>query len=205
MAKIIYGDDLMFNLMDQSQVNPAFDQYVNAQMAQLAAMPGIVGSSIMAGTQALIEKVKTSDVYRRAEAALHYGMSLWGQNQIQQLEHLWQIQNAPNVMVPYLMANPTIRQLWIKDACEGYGERYFDDSPGAIGEDHEDYCRVMNGAVSFTDTGWEATTYVRFDERYDNVPTLSVLQAMKIRDAWQMMDDAIAAGRDPTSRWDADL
>lgn len=127
------------------------------------------------------------------------------------LETLAKIQNAPNCMVPYLMANPAIRELYQKGQCEAYGERYIDANPDTIGDTHYEWQMVMNGVIEFDDPddddnhGWTATTYATNDPRYDDVEDLTHIQSMDIRDAWAHMEQAIKEGRDPTSRWDSDL
>ena len=77
------------------------------------------------------------------------------------------LQQADDAMIPYLMAHPYTRQLYIDGRIEGYGDRYVDYEPGVIGPDHYDYRRVMSGTVVEVEKdGKEVSTYTNY---YDDL------------------------------------
>jgi hypothetical protein len=47
-------------------------------------------------------------------------------NRIIPLKNLEELQHAPDVMLPWLMANPTARTLFDNNQIEGYGDRFLD-------------------------------------------------------------------------------
>lgn len=206
MARLVYGDDLMFNAMSFGRASPEVSNFIHEQWNSVKSLPQFATSTIMQGVQQLTESIASSDIYQQAEAAINYIASLWGRDVIQYLPDLPKVQNAPVAMVPYLMAQPAVRNLYNKGACEGYGDDYIDHSPGATLGDLEEYRRVMNGVVQFDDDdNWSATTFYSVDDRFENVGELSHLQSLNIRDAWEIMAEAVHDGRDPTSRMDNDL
>lgn len=206
-AKVVYGDDVIFNAMENGRTTAAFNNYCQSQWEQAKLMTSHVSSTIMQSVNNLVDRIATTDVYGLAEAAMNYVGTLWGKDTFQALATLSKIQNAPDCMVPYLMAQTDVRKLHVSGSCESYGDRYIDANPGMMGINHEEWKMVMNGVMSIDeDTGqWESTTYFQTDDRYDDVEPLSHYQSTIVRDAWLEMAEAVKAGRDPTSCWNADL
>ena len=135
--------------------------------------------------------------------------SMWLDNIIQPLHDIGHIQHAPQVMVRWLMAEPTIRTMYHNGEAEGYGERYYDASPNQIGVDHHDW-QVVNDGVFFTDEDGDDYTVdyyydsnPQYDEEYDS---LNVNDVANIMCSWTHMAAYATAKRDdPTSKWNGQL
>lgn len=135
--------------------------------------------------------------------------NMWMDNVIQPLYEVGQMQHAPQVMVRWLMAEPTIRQLYHNGEAEGYGDRYVDYSPGLIGEEHLDWQIVNDGVIHEDEEGVDyCVDYFydsdpRYDPEYDNLNVNDVANIMR---TWtHMAAYAEAKLEDPTSKWNAQL
>lgn len=206
MARVVQGDDLMFNAMTFGRAAPEFSNFVAQQWDAAKSISSLATNNIMQSVDVMANQIANSNIYRMAEAALNYAGSLWGRDLFQDLQTRAQVQNAPAVMVPYLMACPEVRALHNKGRCESYGELYEDMQVGAIKENHDEWRAVMNGVVNL-DTGgdWEATTYSELDDRMHAAPEIDHHHSIQIRNAWLLMTEAVADGVDPTDRMDGDL
>jgi hypothetical protein len=80
-------------------------------------------------------------------------------NYVQECLDFQSLQNANLTMQRYIMANPTIRQPYIDQNCDGYSSSYVDIFKGQIGKDHYDYRRVTDGMLMSTEDGFEINYY----------------------------------------------
>lgn len=204
MAQVIYGDDSIFAAATYGRPPPVVYDYLQQEAQRTSGLLSQAGQWVRERAQHFAQHVFNDQAFRIAHAAIRQIQSLWGQDVIQPLNELWQLQNAPNTMVRWLMANPTVRTLYQQERCAAYGERYVDAQPGAIGWDHLDYRLLNNGIVVETEDGWEATNmYVDSDE-YE-AAQLTFQHQRQILAAWSLQDCAVEEGRDPTSVFDIDL
>jgi hypothetical protein len=140
-----------------------------------------------------------------ANAMRNHENSIWLSNSIIPLYTIEQCQLAPPVMIPWIMANPVIRQAYHDQRIAGYDEYYTDPEPNKDGEDHYYYRRVMDGMVvedqvdHFVAIEW-------FEDLADRSDELSFIYQRNILSTWERMVEMINSGdRDPTSRFNAQL
>lgn len=135
--------------------------------------------------------------------------SMWMDNVIQPLHQIGHLQHAPQVMVRWLMAEPTYRQLYHNGEAEGYGERYYDRSPNDIGQTHHDWQVVMDGVVETDEDGIDYSTDYFYDSnpQYDpEYDELNVNDTANIIRSWQAMAAFASAKKDdPGSAWNGQL
>lgn len=206
MAQIFTVDEDTFAHMAYSRQQPHVREFVASQMQQAATVMNSVGQVLFQNAQRAYEQAQFNPAIRLAQAALRQVQSLWGTNQIQALNECWQIQNAPQVMIPFLMANTSVRKLYNDQRCDGYSGRYFDLQPGTIGDTNLHWRAVNNGMLEMDEeTGdWEAVTYSSSEDDLVDVQ-LSFDDQCDIRHTNKWVDHYIEEGRDPTSVWDSDL
>lgn len=204
MATFVEGDSDVFAVMRYGAPTQSVIDYVEQEYNRSNAVISDVGRRLMDSTYQIFQENMNSDVFRIAKAAVRRVGSLWGTDVIRQLNQIWEIQNAPMSMVRYVMAQPDIRNLYHNQSCEGYGKDYADAQPNLVGEDHLDWCRVMNGVAVIDDDGWDATTYGWSTENADEAE-LDLSEQMDILNTWDNVKWAISEGVDPTSRYDHDL
>ena len=205
MVNFVYGGEDAFNALAYgSEPHPANTAYFQRQIENISTTLTDVGRSFYANTQALYDQVNNSDVMRIARAAVRTAKSLFQPNEIRSIFDMGELQNAQPVMQRWIMANPTVREVYHKQLCDGYEGTYVDMSPGLVGEQHYDYRRVMDSIVQESDDTWIVKYYP--DELLDGDKELSHDQKVDVLSTWSIVEMFIKAGdRDPTSMFDAKL
>lgn len=150
------------------------------------------------------DSVYNSEALRLARAAARKVETMWQEDSIRELLTIGHLQNAPLSMIPYLMAEPTTRELYHRGRVEGYGELYEDFQPGIVGEDVIEYQEVMDGWAVKDPTDETGENYVMTTYFVDN--EMDTHKQLQIQRSWEALSLAIALGKeDPTSRWNATL
>lgn len=143
------------------------------------------------------------------QATGRYVDTIWLPNEIQQLYNIGQLQHAPQVMVRWLMAEPSIRTLYHRGEAEGYGDRYNDLEPNRVGEKHRDYRIVMDGMVVQDEVGEYYSTQYHPETDFEYTPDedqLSFIDQSNIMKSWQLMKHYVDVRKeDPSSGFNAQL
>jgi hypothetical protein len=112
---------------------------------------------------------------------------------------LEQLQTAGPNMQRWIMAEPTLRERYLNNTADGYGDTYKNFYGAVAGENHYDYRRVMDG-VGHLD---EEDVYVRKHYRdilHEGEEELSTYNKLDIRDTWAMVKHHVERGEeDPSS------
>ena len=139
-------------------------------------------------------------------AAINKAGSLFSPDVIKELKTISDMQVAKQTMQRFIMANETVRDMWQNRKCEGFADTYIDFEPKAIGENHYDFRRVMDGVVRENKETGEFFVRTYFEElREDDVP-LSTGDKIDILNTWNNVEYMMAmAAKDPTSPWNSDL
>jgi hypothetical protein len=167
-------------------------------------------SAFMDTARSMFERVNSSDAMRLARAAVHRVQSMWLSNELQELTKLAHFQHAPVVMQRFIMAEPTIRKLYLEQACDGYSDSYVNVHGNAIGEQHYDYRLVTDGLMVIPDlekdpdAPWTITCYQ--EDLLEGDQELMLAEQVDIRNTWGNMAVEISTHRiDPTSKYNASL
>lgn len=159
------------------------------------------GKQYFSQAKEMYERINDSGAIRAAKAALRMAKGIVRPNTICPLTTLEDLRTAPPIMQRYIMAEPTLRQLYNDQRADGYSDSYFNPFPNVFGPDHYDYKQVMSGMVEeFVDESgedcWKTTMYaydllegdveLTFDNKVDIIPT------------WEFIRMAIEAGEDPS-------
>jgi hypothetical protein len=208
MIQVSIGDPDEFNaLVYGVQKHPGTVSYLENQLNRLSTWSNTLteaGKSFFSNAAQLIEQFNGSDAMRLARAALRKAGSLFQSNEIRSIWDLAELQHAPVIMQRYIMAEPTVRELFNQQRCDGYSETYVDMYPGTIGENHYDYRRVMTGMVQTVtvdddpDVDWVCRTFI--DDLVEGDRELLLEEKTDILNTWDMVASLIKeGGEDPTS------
>ncbi len=211
MAHFIDGGALTFNALAYCRPHPGTLQFLAAQRENTSRFLNEAGERFFAGAQDLYERFNSSHAVRAVRAAGRALSNLWQLDEIRPLVDIGELQNAPPTMQRWIMAEPEVRRLYHQQRIDGYSHTYQDMQPGAIGEEHYDYRRVMDGMVVVDEVadedgeyGWTATTYL--EELLPDDNDLDIVEQVDITDTWQ---NAVAYIRrrkeDPTDRFGAEI
>lgn len=206
MATVIHASPDVFNSILFGEQHPANINYFRNQLEKLNNIipTSEISAKVFSNVENLYNRFNSDEVNRLTKAALRGAAGLFLPNQIQYLNTIGNLQNAPVVMQRWIMANPIVREQYHKQKCEGYGDSYVDMEPNSIGIDHYDYRRVNTGIIKETETGWMCTTH--FDELKENDRPLDVLEKDDILNTWDIIEMFMRAKHeDPTSPWNNKL
>lgn len=198
MATVTYGtnQDFSASLYGASHHNTL--TFLQNQYESLSNLSSTMGSHM----EGFINKAKGAyenflelESVRRAKAALDRFGSVFQENNIRWLRSEKEVQQAPPAMIPFIMANPVVRQLYQEQRCAGYDEDYVDREPKNIGENHTEYQLAMSGIVTDTEDG-------SFYSLWDNGETpLTMEEQVAVHSSWDLVNCMIERGkRDPTSK-----
>lgn len=195
----LFGKGL-FGTLSQNTV-----QYLQNQITGLASAGTEYGKKIYERSMQLFNAINSDAAVSAAEAVLMQVESMMGQDIIEPLLTIPQLQAAGSVMQNLIMADPTIRQAWYDGKCEGYTDTYVDPEPGRIGHEQEVYRQLMNGVLVPHETqSWQYSLYADRQNDVDKRYTLRQLAA--VFDSQEAARDALEAGeQDPSSQYGASL
>lgn len=145
----------------------------------------------------LYTMISTSDAVQALRNLTVKADNAWQNNAIAYLSTTEQLQCAAPVMQRWIMAEPTVRGMYLNGEVSGYGESYENLHGNGIGAQHYDWRQVMSGIATVNDDAVTYTTYME-DTRDDN--PLTVFEKVDILRTWQVVQAALSEGeQDPTS------
>ena len=182
--------------------NPNNQTFIQQQLSNFSNTLTETGKRFMETTKAIYEKINDSNAIRMAKAAIRTAKGILHPNTIVHLDNLEYIRTAQPVMQRFIMAEPTIRQYYHEQKCDGYADTYVDIHPNKIGDDHYDYRRVMGGIIQDSvdengDYEWVSKNYL--DEITEGDRELSFDEKVDILKTWDIMKMFMEAGEDPTN------
>lgn len=205
MAKVVIGGTNAFDHMLYGAPSPEIHHFVNNLHQQVTPMLTQEGLNFVQQTRNEWSKFFGEDAARLARAGARRIASLWDDNSIRQLVDIAQLQQAPVIMQPFLMAQPDIRQAYLDQKVDGYSDTYVNEHGTAVGEDHYHYQCVMSGIVTDTeDDEWKAVTYFLEHEKVED--ELNFDQKLDVLCSWNELLLRYRTGRDdPTSKYNSAL
>lgn len=203
MAILVEGCNEDFNGAVYGYTSPAQLELLRSAPVESTQRLTDVGRWFVEKAQQTFERVMSADVIRSVAVAARRAATFWQRDDIRPLRTLEELQNAPNKMVRWVMANPELRSLYHRQQIDGYSERYFDREPGRVGEAHYDYRRVMDGVAVVDDEAdsWQIKLYGDSDDPNDE---LTPQQKSDIGVSWEASLAHLRSKReDTTSKWGA--
>lgn len=205
MARYIEGGALAFNELAYAPRDQSTIEYLKDQAMNLSQNLTDAGRQFMTNTREQWSHFFGDNALRAARAAVRTVQTMWDADVIKQLTTIAQMQHAPVVMQRYIMADPTIRKMFLAQQIDGYSDSYQNIHGNDIGHAHYDHRRLMNGIVVDNDEGdWVAWTF--FDELLEGDHELQFDQQMDLIDSCSNIIREIRKRRDdPTSKYNASL
>lgn len=204
MATMVEGGADLFDALAFGMPQPGVYDFLAQRAQQYSSSLTHTGSEFVQNIKSYYNAVNESEAARIAREAMRKVGSIWNTDIIRPLVEIHDFQNAGLQMQRWVMAEPTTRQMYIAQQCEGYSESYIDVEPGRVGAMHYDYRRATEGLVLETDDGWYATTYI--EDLREGDRTLTLDEKGDIQTAWDSLRAHIKERKgDPTSRFGGKL
>jgi predicted transcriptional regulator len=182
--------------------NPNNQYFIQQQLTRFSDTLTDAGKKFLETTKAIYEKINDSNAVRAAKAAVRMAKGIFHPNSIIYLDNLDYIRTAQPVMQRFIMAEPTIRQYYHEQKCDGFADTYVDIHPGQIGDQHYDYRRVMDAIIqdSTDEEGnyeWVSKNYL--EDLITGDRELHFEEKIDILKTWDVMKMFISQGEDPTN------
>jgi hypothetical protein len=108
------------------------------------------------------------------------------------------LQTANPYMQRWIMAQPELRQRYLNQEVEGYGESYENKHGDTVGDSHYDYRRVMDGVVTHTAEQFGYKHYL--EQTPEGERELTVFEKVDILKTWNTVQKYLDEGdEDPSS------
>ena len=108
------------------------------------------------------------------------------------------LQTANPYLQRFILAQPDLRERYLNQEVEGYGDSYVNHYGNTIGERHFDYRRVMGGIATIDAEGLRYTTY--HEQLSEEERELTVFEKVDILKTWNTIQKYLDIGEDdPTS------
>lgn len=164
MGRVLNLSGPAMDMMMYGERSPFLSNYLSEQIHHLTNMPILnqFGTRILnavTNSYNFITDQMTQLGFKRELENLNVGIL---DNYFTNLTTWEQLQQANTTMQRWVMANPKLKELYVKQNIDGYGEEYRDITDGAIGEDDYNYRRVMSGVIQ--DVGEDEYKIVHYYE-----------------------------------------
>lgn len=210
MAQLLYGGNAAVQALLYGDVHPGTQRFFESQRASGFSR---LTQTAKAFAEEAVERfgfMATERTKRLINDVRRAATWAWHGDYIRPLRTVDEIQLAGPKMIRYIMAEPVVRKMYQQQQLAGYDEYYQDSQPEALGEEHDDYRRVMDGIVvvdepdAAGDALWHADHFA--DEYLEDDPPLDFQQQLDVLETWACVRGAIVERlRDPTSLYGATL
>lgn len=186
------------------QLSSGTMSYLQNQISQLS-LGGDFRKELVERSQKLFQDISSSAAFQMADAVLMQAEACMGQDIIEYLSTVQQMQTAASQMQYWIMENPYMREQWQKGRIEGYTDTYVDPEPGAEGEARSGHQKLWHGVLrEHEEQSWTMSLYAGRDE--DAARELPVRRIAAIIDTQEAAEWLTRYGEDDvTSQYGAKL
>lgn len=194
----INGGEFAANALLYKQPTPDVMNYINNKLDQIVNYTTGLSDQFKTTVQNLYQRAYNSDIINMAKNYLAQSDYALRQDMIYTVPYD-RLNEANLIMQQYIMAEPTLNNLYRKNMCYGFQDTYFDPEPETYGKDRYDYQRVMDGVLQFEKTDDDETSiaYVNTYSNSDEVE-LTHIERTAILDTWHEVVRMIEEGKDPS-------
>lgn len=202
--RVIYGDHNTFRALTHGVPSQSTLDYFAQEAAIFDSRVDSIVLEHVAETEDFFATMQIEEAIASLRAAGNAVASDFLPNQIFELMSIDEIQNAPDIMVPWIMANPVLDEMRRDNRIEGYGDRFTEFCSEFLGDSHPLYQHVVDGLwIEQADGTHECTMYAA--ARADEELQLDMKQQLAILNTWGRAVELLEGERDPTSPFNAML
>lgn len=198
MQQQMYGVDLM-DIAAGGHLDNSTMSWLADRSSSLRESIGNTAASWLNTAKSFVQVIDTSSAIQAMRNILVKKDNEWNTNNVQQYRCIEELQTANLINQRYIMAQPRLRDLYLNNSVEGYGEAYTNVQGNAIGNRQYDYRRVTDGIMmECSDETFEVNVF--HEAISDGDAELTLHQKVDILRNWNMVNIALdAAEMDPTS------
>lgn len=222
MARLVVGDREVMSQMLFGPPSIALQNYIQTTNNYFSNNLTTVGQELVQSANNMFARLETSEAAKIAKAALR-AVNVYFQNDvISQMYTVSDLQEAPDCMLRWIMAHPTLQEYYHDNRIDGYGNRYqpqYAFNEGTVGWLNPDYVTVQQGwiepVIETRTIKDESGEEIEIEETYDEFTwvltdedepeELLDVEAAIVRSAYELVDIAIQNNQDPTSYYDSQI
>lgn len=200
MLQQAYGVDLM-DIAAGGHMDTQTTSWLADRSSALRESMGSAALNWFNTAKSFVQIIDTSSAIQAFRNITSKQESVWNTNNIHQCFTIEQLQTANPVQQRYIMAEPRLRDMYLNNSVEGYGDSYTNHQGDAIGVKQYDYRRVTDGIVlEQPDETFEVNVFHEIIPDGDKELTLH--QKVDILRNWNLVNVALdEAEMDPTSQF----
>ena len=195
--------DRMFAPSDDT----GFREYIRERSERTARLLEKAGSRIRDGFREraakIFEAANSASALRKTREAIRSLTGVKRASMVYPVESVEDLRGAGWMMQRWLLADPVIRKSYLRQTIDGYSETYVNQHGKAIGEDHYDYRRVIDGMYRFEvdADGEEVIVHDQFyEELIEGDRDLDAEEQFDIMAAWRLQRMCAEMNIDSTNR-----
>lgn len=204
MFNVIQGGHDTLDAMNYVQPSASTQNFFAQKLQQWGQVAQQTGSTFMQNVVTQVQELAKFDLAAKANALAHKNHAFWHGDNIRPLRTLGELQQAPNMMVRWMMAQPDYRRRYLDNTCEAYGNKFVNYQGNDVGIDQQDYRTLYNGTIV---TSNDKQYYRNFMEEHDEQDVnLSVEQRFDILESHELFKAHLDCNdRDPGDPWNGRL
>ena len=193
IPKVIHGGSVAANALLYNEPDSRLKEYISNNLAMAMDATRSIGSGFINTVESMYNKFNNSEIVNAATMILYNAGTHLSQDAIHYVRYE-NVHNANLIMQRYILANPTIYNLYQNNMCHGYADTFIDNvSRDTLLEDRIEYQQVMDGLLQFDK---EDEGYVHHYSHEH--PDLEHFDKLAITDTWYEALRRIEEGIDPT-------
>lgn len=198
MQQQMYGVDLM-DIAAGGHMDTATTSWLADRSMALRESIGSTAMSWLNTAKSFVQVIDTSSAIQALRNITVKQDNMWNTNNIYQCKTTEELQTVNPVQQRYIMAEPRLRDMFLNNSVEGYGDSYTNYQGNAIGLKQFDYRRVTDGIMmEQKDETFEVNVF--HEEIPEGDVELTLHQKVDVLRNWNLVNVALDANElDPTS------
>ena len=193
IPKVIHGGSVAANALLYNEPDNRLKEYISNNIAMAMDATRSIGTGFINTVESMYNKFNNSEIVNAAKMILYNAGTHLSQDSIHYVRYE-NVHNANLIMQKYILANPTIYNLYQNNMCHGYADTYIDSySKNTPVEERIEYQQVMDGLLQFDKNDEGYVNHYSHEE-----DDLCLMDKISISDTWDAALRRIAEGIDPT-------
>lgn len=198
MRQQMYGTDLM-DIVAGGHMDTNTTSWLAERSSALRETIGSAAAGWLNTARSFVQVIDTSSAIQALRNITVKQENMWNTNGIQQCKTIEELQAANPVQQRYIMAQPRLRDMFLNNSVEGYGDSYTNYQGDAIGVKQYDYRRVTDSMMlEMPDETFEVNVF--HEEIAEGDIELTLHQKVDVLRNWNLVNVSLDANEmDPTS------
>lgn len=199
MPVIVSADPMALAQSMNTGIYGATTDFLRDRLNNMISL-GTVSEAFMNSARSMYDQFHGADIMRQVRAVTQQLGGLFDLDKIHYLHDIADFQRAKPIMQRFLMAEPTIREMYLRFEADGYSETYQNIHGNDVGTWHHDYRLIMDGMLVEAPDDELVVRVFYEDQHEEDLVRLTPWDQMDVARSWERMRYFIQQReQDPTS------